>query len=173
MAMKDRIQTFLQSENKSYAQFAEEIGVQPSGISHILSGRNNPSLDFVIKMLHRYPSLSHEWLLFGRGPMYRQVSQPSLFNDEIPADLTSRYSGVDVVENVESGSGAVVADVSRRDSDGYLRTGRTGTPDSHGSHRATDLDDHPGRDEPDTGARRLTRIVLFYSDKTFTEYTSS
>ena len=53
--MKDRIQAFLQSENKSYAQFAEEIGVQPSGISHILSGRNNPSLDFVIKMLHRYP----------------------------------------------------------------------------------------------------------------------
>ena len=49
--MKERILAFLQSENKSTAQFAEEIGVQPSGISHILSGRNNPSLDFVIKML--------------------------------------------------------------------------------------------------------------------------
>src|SRR5690606_41556242 len=96
--MKDRIQAFLQSENKSYAQFAEEIGVQPSGISHILSGRNNPSLDFVIKMLHRYPSLSHEWLLFGRGPMYRQVSQPTLFEVEPPEDLGVRSGPIEIDE---------------------------------------------------------------------------
>ncbi|NLA48821.1 MAG: helix-turn-helix transcriptional regulator, partial [Bacteroidales bacterium] len=42
--MKERILEFLKSENKTSAQFAEEIGVQPSGISHILSGRNKPSL---------------------------------------------------------------------------------------------------------------------------------
>ena len=84
--MKDRIQAFLQNENKSYAQFADEIGVQPSGISHILSGRNNPSLDFVIKMLHRYPSLSADWLLFGRGSMYKVVSQPTLFDVDMQKD---------------------------------------------------------------------------------------
>jgi len=49
--MKERILEFLKNENKTSAQFAEEIGVQPSGISHIISGRNNPSLDFVIKIL--------------------------------------------------------------------------------------------------------------------------
>lgn len=69
--MKDRIWEFLQSENKSSSQFAEEIGVQPSGISHIISGRNNPSLDFIIKMLTRYPNLSPDWLLFGKGNMYK------------------------------------------------------------------------------------------------------
>lgn len=82
--MKERIQEFLAKENKSSAHFAEEIGVQPSGISHILSGRNNPSLDFVIKMLERYPYLSTEWLLFGKGPMYREKSMPTLFDDVMP-----------------------------------------------------------------------------------------
>ncbi len=70
--MKDRILQFLKSENKSSAQLAEEIGVQPSGISHILSGRNKPSLDFVMKMLEKYKFLSTEWLLFGKGNMYRE-----------------------------------------------------------------------------------------------------
>lgn len=68
--MKERIIQFLKEENKSSAQFAEEIGVQPSGISHIISGRNNPSLEFITKMLERYNYLSTDWLLFGKGEMY-------------------------------------------------------------------------------------------------------
>ena len=63
--MKERLLEFLKNENKSSAQLADEIGVQASGISHILSGRNNPSLDFVLKMLEKYSFLSTEWLLFG------------------------------------------------------------------------------------------------------------
>jgi transcriptional regulator with XRE-family HTH domain len=80
--MKDRILGFLRAENKSSAQFAEEIGVQASSISHIISGRNNPSLDFIIKMLSRYPSLSTDWLLFGKGQMFKQVKQQNLFENE-------------------------------------------------------------------------------------------
>ena len=79
--MKERILEFLKAENKSSAQFAEEIGVQPSGISHIVSGRNNPSLDFVLKMLDRYRYLSVEWLLFGRGEMYKDKNLQDLFED--------------------------------------------------------------------------------------------
>jgi transcriptional regulator with XRE-family HTH domain len=80
--MKERLQEFLRSENKSSAQFAEEIGVQPSGISHILSGRNKPSLDFVLKMLEKYKFLSTEWLLFGKGSMYKDLRMQSLFDEE-------------------------------------------------------------------------------------------
>jgi transcriptional regulator with XRE-family HTH domain len=79
--MKDRILQFLKEENKTSAQFAEEIGVQPSGISHITSGRNNPSLDFIIKMLEKYNYLSTDWLLFGKGEMYRIKKTPTLFDD--------------------------------------------------------------------------------------------
>ena len=79
--MKDRIIEFLKSENKSSAQLAEEIGVQASGISHILSGRNNPSLDFVLKMLEKYQFLSTDWLLFGKGMMYKDKQMQSLFDE--------------------------------------------------------------------------------------------
>ena len=80
--MKTRILEFLKTENKSSAQFADEIGVQPSSISHIISGRNNPSLDFVMKMLNKYPSLSTDWLIFGRGQMYREKLLNDLFSSE-------------------------------------------------------------------------------------------
>jgi len=79
--MKERILEFLKRENKTSAQFAEEIHVQPSGISHILSGRNKPSLDFVVKMLERYPFLSTEWLMFGKGSMYKEPKMADLFTD--------------------------------------------------------------------------------------------
>src|SRR5450759_5399064 len=82
--MKERLLEFLKAENKSSAQFAEEIGVQPSGISHILSGRNKPSLDFVIKMLEKYKFLSTDWLLFGKGTMYRENSVQTLFDNLDP-----------------------------------------------------------------------------------------
>jgi transcriptional regulator with XRE-family HTH domain len=78
--MNERIREFLLAENKSSAQLAEEIGVQPSGISHILSGRNNPSLDFVLKMLEKYPSISTDWLLFGKGSMYKDNKSKTLFD---------------------------------------------------------------------------------------------
>jgi len=79
--MKERLIEFLKAENKTSAQLAEEIGVQPSGISHILSGRNKPSLDFVVKMLKEYPFLSTEWLLFGKGDMYKDEPMQKLFED--------------------------------------------------------------------------------------------
>jgi len=84
--MKERLLEFLRAENKSSAQFAEEIGVQPSGISHILSGRNNPSLDFVLKMLEKYPFISTDWLLFGKGSMYKDPRMQTLFDEENTID---------------------------------------------------------------------------------------
>lgn len=81
--MKERLLEFLKNENKSSAQLAEEIGVQASGISHILSGRNNPSLDFVLKMLEKYQFISTEWLLFGKGSMYKEARMKNLFDYEV------------------------------------------------------------------------------------------
>lgn len=78
--MRERIIEFLKQENKTSAQLAEDIGVQPSGISHILSGRNKPSLDFVVKMLEKYSYISSDWLIFGKGSMYKEARQPDLFS---------------------------------------------------------------------------------------------
>lgn len=94
--MKDRILEFLRKENKTSAQFAEEIGVQPSGISHILSGRNKPSLDFVLKMLEKYQFLSTDWLLFGKGNMYKEKIIPDLFNQPSDTENTGKESDRDI-----------------------------------------------------------------------------
>jgi len=94
--MKERIIEFLKAENKTSAQLAEEIGVQPSGISHIISGRNKPSLDFVLKMIEKYKFISTDWLLFGKGSMYKEPVMQDLF--EVSERSYPGQSGVETPE---------------------------------------------------------------------------
>lgn len=68
--MIDRINILLKAKNITARQFAEEIGIQPSGMSHILSGRNNPSLEFIMKVMKRWPEININWLMFGKGELY-------------------------------------------------------------------------------------------------------
>ncbi|GAB4163139.1 MAG: helix-turn-helix transcriptional regulator [Winogradskyella sp.] len=62
-----RLQKVIDFYDETASGFAEKIGVQRSSISHILSGRNKPSLDFVMKILHTYPEVELYWLLNGKG----------------------------------------------------------------------------------------------------------
>ena len=80
--MRDRILHFLTNENISSAKFADEIGVQRSSVSHILSGRNNPSFDFIQKILKRFELLNAEWLIIGRGEMFKSQQQGIMFDAE-------------------------------------------------------------------------------------------
>lgn len=63
----ERLQKIIDYYDESASSFAEKIGVQRSSISHILSGRNKPSLDFVMKVLQAYPEVELYWLLNGKG----------------------------------------------------------------------------------------------------------
>jgi len=81
--MKDRITKFLRVENISSSKFADEIGVQRSSISHIIAGRNNPSLELIQKMLNRFDKINPDWLILGKGEMYRTVKNPTLFDHVI------------------------------------------------------------------------------------------
>lgn len=67
--MKDRIAHIMRAKNLKASDFAELLGIQPSGISHILSGRNQPSLDFVKKIKENFPEYNLDWIIFGKGPM--------------------------------------------------------------------------------------------------------
>lgn len=71
--MKDRITLLIKAKNLTAAQFADEIGVQKSSISHIISGRNNASLDFIQKILLCFPEVSMDWLMFGKGPIFKSI----------------------------------------------------------------------------------------------------
>lgn len=89
--MVDRINLLLKAKNITARQFAEEIGIQPSGISHILSGRNNPSLDFVMKVMKRWPEINISWLMFGKGEMYvspSEMQQPTVQEQPIVHETT-------------------------------------------------------------------------------------
>lgn len=83
----DRLQKVMDYHEESASSFAENIGVQRSSISHILSGRNKPSLDFVMKVLKSYPTVELYWLLNGKGSFPKITdsdSIPTNFNSPIP-----------------------------------------------------------------------------------------
>ena len=135
--MRDRIIEFLRIENKSAAQLAEEIGVQPSGMSHIISGRNRPSLDFVLKMLEKYAFLSTEWLLFGRGSMYNDgQSIKEVFETDMERENLKQDENDPIQIKLTENKSDEILELS------------------------------PGKKEKTV----LTRIVLFYDDKSFQEY---
>ena len=69
--MNTRLKQFLAAENITQAQFADTLNVVRASVSHILSGRNNPSFDFIKAMMANYPALNMEWLMFGKGKMYK------------------------------------------------------------------------------------------------------
>lgn len=86
MSDKERIETLMQSLNFSARQFAAEIHVQPGTISNMMAGRNNPSLEVMKRIMERYPTLNPEWLIAGRGEMWRTEpgKDPGLFDTQAP-----------------------------------------------------------------------------------------
>lgn len=81
--MKDRIIQIIQKEGLSNAEFAERIGVSVSSLSHIFNGRNNPSLDLVMRIHKACPYVNLNWLLYGEGQMEDKKptgSAPDLFS---------------------------------------------------------------------------------------------
>ena len=65
--MRERLLKFMEMEKLSASRLAEILGVQPATISHIISGRNKPSFEFIEKMLLRFPKVNPEWFLLGKG----------------------------------------------------------------------------------------------------------
>ena len=84
--MKDRIEAIMRRERMTPSSFAESIEIQRSTLTHILRGRNNPSLDVVMKIHQRYKYVNLDWLLYGNGDMINQEKktddlQGSLFDE--------------------------------------------------------------------------------------------
>ena len=73
--MNRRLLQFLQAENITQAQLADTLSVARGSVSHILSGRNKPGYDFLESLLLHYPTLNLDWLMTGRGRMYRSEDE--------------------------------------------------------------------------------------------------
>ncbi|GGW63110.1 helix-turn-helix protein [Winogradskyella epiphytica] len=96
-----RLQKVIDHYGETASSFAEKIGVQRSSISHILSGRNKPSLDFVMKVLHAYPEVELYWLMNGKGsfPQISKISESPNSNTTAPPQnqqLSNSESDADI-----------------------------------------------------------------------------
>ncbi len=75
MNINDRISKIIEYSSLTPSEFADEIEVQRSSISHITSGRNKPSLDFIVKIKNKYPELSWDWLINDEGEMLQKKDE--------------------------------------------------------------------------------------------------
>ena len=77
--MQERLKNWIESEGLKSSLFADIIGVNRATISHILSGRNKPSIDFLEKLLNAYPNLNANWLISGIGYMQNNMEKKEVF----------------------------------------------------------------------------------------------
>ncbi len=87
----NRLQNIMDYYQLSAAAFADKINVQRSSISHLLSGRNKPSLDFVLKVLDQFKEVELYWLLNGKGDFPK--------NKTTTTALSSNFTKKEVIEN--------------------------------------------------------------------------
>lgn len=141
MNVNDKIKQILIDKSISPSVFADEIGVQRSSISHILSGRNRPSFDIIQKIIRRFPDLGYEWILEEESPSPVQTkpnSRLESYPELIAVTNTSRHLRTTVRNEIESPE---------------LRNGQPTSPASAIESQKT-----------------VERILIFYSDGTFKEF---
>ena len=102
-AITERVKKVMEDHGLSSSQMADKIGVQRSAISHILSDRNKPSLDFILKVLNAFSDVSSDWLLKGqekveKGPVSEPVFQPSKSAQKIIEKVLVLYTDKTVEE---------------------------------------------------------------------------
>lgn len=140
--MENRLQQFLAAENLTQAQFADSIGVGRASVSHILAGRNKPGYDFIERMASRYAEINLEWLITGKGKMYKkdrdvvaaQPAEPSLFQEDDNARMSEHVEE----KPLETEQPASVAQ-----------------PDSIKAEAAAE--------------KKIARVIVFYDDGTYME----
>lgn len=176
--MIKKIELILQAQNLTSSQFADRIGVPRSVMSHVLAGRNNPSLDFVTKILRTFPEIRPQWLMFGEGKMYDNLTavgqgaamqreevldQPGVV--EQPGDLGAEFAvDVEVAPNVA----ADLADVAAEEAAGAdVAAAPTSTAPAETQAWPKLPDDFVPMNcqEP-----ALLKVVFFYADGHFEAY---
>lgn len=91
--MKERMKEFLDKKGLSAKQFAELIDIQPSSVSHMLSGRNNPSVEVVQKMLRAFPDMDIHYFLTGvskSGELLSRAESESPALSHMPESLSDK-----------------------------------------------------------------------------------
>ena len=190
--MNRRFQTILDLENLSPAQLADRLGVQRSGISHILSGRNKPSFELLQRVVQSFPEISAEWLITGNGkPLKEQnlAAASSATSGATSGAANSRSSGTTPSISPSTTSGSNNSSTSGTISgatppfEGLFNSSESATEpqipaqtsDIEGIEdeisdfqplQSSIFDANPANDRE---KRALKRVILIYNDNTFEE----
>lgn len=108
MKIKDRISTLMEDQGWNRAALAQHLGMQPSAISHVLNGRNRPSLDMLTKFKSSIPTLDLNWLLTGLGTPYLNE-----YSNDVPESTEKQQVNVEDYEPQEKYSSPSPKDVVR------------------------------------------------------------
>ena len=161
MDEKERIEKIMLKEEMNSAVFAAEIGIQGSTLSHILNGRNNPSLDVLKKILNRFRTVSSDWLILGVGSMYRTEKQsqtPTLFDS-----IEENTSKSTVLESNQ--------DDKTKTSSTFIQ--QKTAPVSEMSVSAPSEPVNPVNITAiNTSSKSVNKIIVYYTDNTFQEFES-
>ena len=186
--MNRRFQTILDLENLSPAQLADRLGVQRSGISHILSGRNKPSFELLQRVVQSFPEISAEWLITGNGKPLKEQNQAATSGAASSA-ANSRSSGTTPSISPSTTSGSNNSSTSGTISgatppfEGLFNSSEAATEpqipaqtsDIEGIEdeisdfqplQSSIFDANPANDRE---KRALKRVILIYNDNTFEE----
>lgn len=79
-----RIATLIESLGMKTADFADKVGIQKSAVSHLIGGRNKPSFEVIGSMLQAFPELNPDWLILGKGDMWRKVETVPSTKNSLP-----------------------------------------------------------------------------------------
>lgn len=108
MDIANRIQELIRKNQLNAAKFADRIGVQRSNLSHVLTGRNKPGLDFIEKVLLEFPDIDANWLISGNKQS--RVAPSQAVTNENSADETSESRNVSVNTEQHSGNRIIQSD---------------------------------------------------------------
>ena len=97
----ERIQKLMEEQQLNASAFAEKIGVQRSSISHLLSGRNKPSLDLLAKIESNFEEVSFEWLLKSDKNAAPISTQPPTLSQILPGNETAKITDPPIKNNAK------------------------------------------------------------------------
>lgn len=140
--IKDRIAHIIRAKNLTATQFAEMMQIQPSNVSHLLSGRNKPSLDFLIKLKDVFPEYSFDWIILGKKPITLS-ERPQSVKEELHNNNHSL-----LVETTSSNLGDLFTVTEKSDQDSINITTETKIEQS----------------------KQVKQIIYIYDDNTFEIY---
>ncbi len=176
--MNERLQELLTRERLTAMRFAELVDVQRSSVSHVLSGRNKPGLDFIGKILTAFPHVSPDWLILGQGGYKRQPGGllQSAREEKVPERANFPGAGVPKEESMHPAREEAPAPYGQR-----ALFDEKSLPDAPAAPAAP-LDSAAITDQAAAASRllpsesergrekRVVKMVFFYADRTFEVY---